>query len=68
MPLHVRPAVVADADACGRIMHDAFRGVAEAHGFPPGFPSAEAATRLAATLIGSSAAFGAVAGSDGPHS
>jgi hypothetical protein len=30
--------------------------------------SAEAATRLTATLIGSSAAFGAVAGSDGPHS
>ena len=66
MPLHVRPAVAADAEACGRVMHDAFRGIAAAHGLPPDFPSAEAGTQLAAALIASPAAFGVVAeGGDG---
>jgi GNAT superfamily N-acetyltransferase len=64
-PVSIRPAVDADAEACGRIMHDAFRGIAEAHGFPPDFPSAEAGTQLAAALITSSAAFGVVAESEG---
>ena len=61
MALRVRPAVAADAEACGRIMHAAFKGIADAHGFPPDFPSAEAGTRLAAALIASPAAFGVVA-------
>jgi GNAT superfamily N-acetyltransferase len=61
MALRVRPAVAADAEACGRIIHDAFKGIAEAHGFPPDFPSAEAGTQLAATMIASSSAFGVVA-------
>jgi predicted N-acetyltransferase YhbS len=65
MALHVRPAVAADAEACGRVMHDAFKGIADAHGFPPDFPSAEAGTRLAAALIASPAAFGVVAEEDG---
>jgi hypothetical protein len=30
----IRPATADDAGACGRIMHDAFAGVAAAHGFP----------------------------------
>ena len=64
MALHVRPAVAADAEACGRIMHAAFKGIADAHGFPPDFPSAEAGRRLAAALIASPAAFGVVAESD----
>ncbi len=66
MPLRVRPAVAADAEACGRVMHGAFQGIAAAHGFPPDFPSAEAGTQLAAALIASPAAFGVVAeGGDG---
>jgi ribosomal protein S18 acetylase RimI-like enzyme len=64
MALRVRPAVAADAEACGRIMHAAFKGIADAHGFPPDFPSAEAGRRLAAALIASPAAFGVVAESD----
>ena len=65
MALHVRPAVSADAEACGRIMHDAFKGIADAHGFPPDFPSAEAGTRLAAMLIAHPSVFGVVAEEDG---
>jgi predicted N-acetyltransferase YhbS len=61
MGTSVRPAVAGDAEACGRVIHDAFKGIADAHGFPPDFPSAEAGTRLAATMIASPAAFGVVA-------
>ena len=50
-----------DAEACGRVIHDAFKGIADAHGFPPDFPSAEAGTQLAATMIASPAASGVVA-------
>ena len=66
MGFSIRSAVAGDAEACGRIMHDAFRGIADAHGFPPDFPSAEAGTQLASALIASPAAFGVVAeGGDG---
>ncbi len=61
----VRPAVAADADACGRIMHDAFRGIAEAHGFPPDFASVADAAGLAAALIADPAVFGVVAEAGG---
>ena len=65
MSIGIRPAVAGDAEACGRIMHAAFKGIADAHGFPPDFPSAEAGTQLAAALIASPAAFGVVAEEDG---
>ena len=65
MPMRVRPAVAADAEACGRIIHDAFKGISDAHAFPPDFPSAEAGRQLAATLIASPAPFGVVAEEDG---
>ena len=45
-------------------MHDAFSGIAEAHGFPPDFPSAGVGTQLAAAMIASPSAFGVVAESD----
>jgi len=64
MGVSIRPVVADDAEACGRIIHDAFRGIAAAHAFPPDFPSAEAGTQLAAALIASPAAFGVVAESD----
>ncbi|MBB3020783.1 hypothetical protein FHR70_003871 [Microvirga lupini] len=35
----LRPATPADAEACGRIIFDAFRGIADQHGFPWDFPS-----------------------------
>jgi ribosomal protein S18 acetylase RimI-like enzyme len=51
----------ADVEDCGRIMHDAFRGIAERHAFLPDFPSREAAVRLAGALVADPAVFGVVA-------
>jgi hypothetical protein len=33
--LAIRPAIPADAEAGGSIIYDAFRGIAERHGFRP---------------------------------
>lgn len=75
MTLHTRPtpapavalraAEPADAEACGRIMYLAFRRIAESRGFPPDFPSVEAAVGLARASIGDSEVFGVVATADG---
>ncbi len=40
-----------DADACGRICHEAFQSISAAHGFPADFPSAETASGLLAGLL-----------------
>jgi predicted N-acetyltransferase YhbS len=61
MSASIRPAIAADAEACGRIIHGAFKGIADAHGFPPDFPSVEAGTQLAAMLIAHPSVFGVVA-------
>src|SRR5690242_5578540 len=65
MSISVRPATADDAEACGRIIYDAFKGIADAHGFPPDFPSVEAGTQLAAMLIAHPSVFGVVAEEDG---
>ena len=47
----LRPGRPDDASECGRICYEAFRAIAEAHGFPPDFPSPKvAAMRLGALL------------------
>ncbi|HEY2589693.1 MAG TPA: GNAT family N-acetyltransferase, partial [Tepidisphaeraceae bacterium] len=61
----VRPATPADAEACGRIVYDAFVSIADAHNFPHDFPSVEHTTRLARMMTGHPAIFGVVAESDG---
>ncbi len=61
----IRPAAAADAEACGRIIYEAFRGISGAHGFPPDFPSVEAATQLATNFIADPSIFGVVAEIDG---
>lgn len=61
----LRPAELADAEACGRITYAAFRRINESRGFPPDFPSVEAATRLARAMIADPAVFGIVAASGG---
>jgi predicted N-acetyltransferase YhbS len=50
----IRPAVPADASECGRIFHDAFKAIADAHGFPPDVPSPEVGAALLGMLIGHS--------------
>lgn len=57
----LRPPVPADAAEAGRICHDAFRSIAERHGFPPDFPSPEIAAELLGWLIGHPGFYGVVA-------
>jgi len=49
--LIVRQGTAADADACGAICYEAFRTLAERHGFQPDFPSLKHAVELLAGLI-----------------
>ena len=65
MTPEIRPATPADAEACGRIIFEAFRGIADQHGFPWDFPSVEAGTQLAATFIAAPSIYGVVAELDG---
>jgi GNAT superfamily N-acetyltransferase len=57
----LREAVPDDAEACGRIIYTAFRRINESRGYPPDFPSVEAATGLARALIANTEVFGVVA-------
>lgn len=65
MNVTIRPAVPTDTDICGRIIYEAFKGIAERHGFPPHFPSLEVAIRRADYCINHPSIFGVVAESDG---
>lgn len=47
---HVREVRPEDLPDCGNAMYEAFRDIAERHGFPPDFPSAEAASGLLGAL------------------
>lgn len=51
MSTDLRAARKDDVPACGRVMYEAFRDIAERHNFPPDFPSAEAAMALLAGLL-----------------
>jgi len=65
MNITIRPAVAADIEVCARIIYEAFKGITDRHGFPPDFPTVEAATELASAFINHPSIFGAVAESDG---
>ena len=61
MNVGIRPATAADVEACGRIIYEAFEGIAEQHRFPPDFPTVEAGTQLSSLFINHPAIFGVVA-------
>ena len=65
MNIRIRPATPEDAEACGRIIYEAFKGIAERHSFRPDFPSADAGMQLAHLLINDPKVFGVVAESEG---
>jgi N-acetylglutamate synthase-like GNAT family acetyltransferase len=44
--VRVRRATVADVDACAHICYDAFTAISNRHGFPPDFPSSDAANHV----------------------
>ena len=64
-PGSIRPAKPSDAETCGRIIYEAFHGIAADHGFLPDFPTIAAATELARSFIANPAVFGVVAEQDG---
>jgi predicted N-acetyltransferase YhbS len=49
--LTLRPGTPADAETCGRICYEAFRVIAERHGFPPDFSSSAIAAGTLAQLL-----------------
>ncbi len=51
MEPQLRTATSQDAPLAGRICHDAFKAIAERHGFPPDFPSRDVATGLMENLV-----------------
>jgi GNAT superfamily N-acetyltransferase len=57
----VRPASVADADACGRVIHAAFGAVNERHGYESRWPSVAFASRFAEAFIGNPGIHGILA-------
>jgi predicted N-acetyltransferase YhbS len=65
MNAQIRAAVPVDAEACGRIIFEAFAAIADQHAFPRDFPSVEVATQLATVFIGDPSVFAVVAEFDG---
>jgi predicted N-acetyltransferase YhbS len=59
--MNIRDAHKADAPRCGHILYDAFKSLADRHGFPPDFPSPEVAAGLASMLIEDPGFYGIVA-------
>jgi ribosomal protein S18 acetylase RimI-like enzyme len=61
----IREAVLDDWQEAGRICYEAFATLAAAHGFPPDFPTVEAAAEPIKWLIGHPHIYGVVAEKDG---
>ena len=61
MDVVLRPATPADAEPCGRICYEAFRTIAERHGFPPDFPRPEMALAVMHRLLAHPGIHGVVA-------
>jgi ribosomal protein S18 acetylase RimI-like enzyme len=51
MTLELRQATAADVPELGRILYEAFRDIAESHGFPPDFPNVEFAIGVSGLLV-----------------
>jgi len=65
MDVTLRPVAPRDATDGGRILYEAFRNVADRHGFPPDVPSADVGAGLVGMLIGHPGFYGAAAERNG---
>ncbi|MBX7221010.1 MAG: GNAT family N-acetyltransferase [Blastocatellia bacterium] len=65
MPVTLRPIAATDLEACGHIIYEAFKGIADQHNFRPDFPSAEVAIQVAHLFVNNPLQFGIAAESDG---
>src|SRR2546422_6107006 len=61
MKVTLRPGPIADAKECGRILHAAFKSIADQHNFPPDFPTVEIAADLSTMLLSHPRFYSAVA-------
>jgi predicted N-acetyltransferase YhbS len=51
MTIELRQATASDVPEMGRILYEAFRDIAESHGFPPDFPNEQFATGVSGLLV-----------------
>ena len=65
MTVHLRTPEAADAAALGDICYRAFKAIAEAHGFAPDFPNAEAGAGAIGSLIAHPSVLGVAAEAGG---
>lgn len=65
MTLILRSATPSDAPIAGKICHDAFKTIAEQHGFPPDFPSPDVAIGLVDHLVSRSDVHSVIAETNG---
>lgn len=65
MEPRIRPITPADVEACGRIVYEAFKSIADRHNFRPDFPSETLATEFVHAFVESPSVFGVVAERDG---
>ncbi len=65
MTMNFRRGGPQDAAVCGRIIYDAFDGIARRHNFPPELPDVETGVRVAGMLLGHPKFYCVVAEQDG---
>lgn len=63
--ISLRPFEARDVEPCGRICYEAFRNVADRHGFPHDVPNAEVAAGMLSFLLETRGFYGVVAERDG---
>ena len=64
----LRAARLDDAPEAGRILYEAFRVIAERHGYAPDFPSPEAGVQVMGWLLSNPGFYGVAAEQDGASS
>jgi GNAT superfamily N-acetyltransferase len=52
MTVKLQEATLDDIPACGKVMYEAFRSIAQQHNFPPDFPSSEETGGLLSQMLG----------------
>lgn len=65
MTIQIRSMRAEDVEACGRICHEAFKGIAEQHNFRPDFPDVQGAIEFMRMFLASPDVFDVVAESGG---
>lgn len=65
MSVTIRPITKDDVENCGRIVYEAFKGIAEQHNFPLDFPNVDAGLQFADFWINHPSIYGVVAEENG---